>query len=46
MFYVGTRSRSYITASQDQIISIYSKIKEHYFYILEIEENGCIIYTI
>ena len=33
--------------SQGQIISIYSKIKEHYLQILEIEENSnCIIYTI
>ena len=50
MFYVGVkvkviyRMSEYV--SQGQIISIYSKIKENYFYILEIEEKGWMSYTI
>ena len=47
MFYVGVKVIHHISEyeSQGQIISIYSKIKENYFYILEIEEKGWIIYT-
>ena len=50
MFYMGVKVKVIYHISeyesQGQIISIYSKIKENYFYILEIEENGWIRYTI
>ena len=43
MFYVGVKVKVIYHISeyesQGQIISIYSKIKENYFYILEIEER-------
>ena len=50
MFYVGVKIKVIYHISeyesQGQIISIYSKIKENYVYIVEIEEKGWIIYTI
>ena len=50
MFYVGVKVKVIYRISeyesQCHIISIYSKIKENYFCILEIEKKGWIIHTI